>query len=105
MKYLARKGCTRLSQIAILDKSHSCWSGAPRPYLRHFTPGVSPIPVKDGGRLVQRAGIKVAVTGEMEKARALDERPHGRYSGIRPRYESSPRMGHPHCIQFILRGR
>ena len=50
MKYLARKRCTRLSQIAVLDKSHSGWSGAPRPYLRHFTPGVSPIPVKDGGR-------------------------------------------------------
>jgi hypothetical protein len=52
MKYLARKGCTRLSQIAVLDKSHSGWSGAPRRYLRHFTPGVSSTPVKDGGRPV-----------------------------------------------------
>ena len=50
MKYLARKRCTRLSQIAVLDKSHSGWSGAPRPYLGHFTPGVSSISVKDGGR-------------------------------------------------------
>ena len=51
MKYLARKRCTRLSQIAVLDKSHSGWSGAPRHYLGHFKPGVSSIPVKDGGWL------------------------------------------------------
>ena len=53
MKYLARKRCTRLSQIAILDKSHSGWSGAPRPYLRHFHVRVSSIPLKDGGRVHQ----------------------------------------------------
>ena len=43
MKYLARKRCTRLSQIAVLDKSHSGWSGAPRPYKQHFTVSVSSI--------------------------------------------------------------
>src|ERR1039458_1418858 len=50
MKYLARKRCTCLSQIAVLDKSHSGWSGASRPYLGQFTVGVSPIPMKGGGR-------------------------------------------------------
>src|SRR5208282_86748 len=49
MKYLARKRCTRLSLIAIFDKSHSGWSGAPHPRLGRFTPGVSPLTVKDGG--------------------------------------------------------
>jgi len=54
MKYLPRKRCTRLSLIAILDKSHSGWPGAPHPRLSRFTPGVSPITVKDGGQSLAR---------------------------------------------------
>ena len=62
MKYLARKRCTRLSQIAILDKSHSGWSGAPRPYLRHLHVRVSSIPLKDGGgRELTAAGMTPSV--------------------------------------------
>ncbi|MGH3259368.1 MAG: ABC transporter ATP-binding protein, partial [Streptosporangiaceae bacterium] len=36
--------CTCLSLIAILDKSHSGWSGAPRPRSSRFRPGVSQNP-------------------------------------------------------------
>src|ERR1039457_6795134 len=50
MKYFARKRCTRPSKIAIVEKSHSCLSGAPRPALTAATPACRPTPVKDTGR-------------------------------------------------------
>jgi hypothetical protein len=50
MNYLARKRCTCLSQITILEKSHSDCSGAPRPVLTAITLGVSSNPVKEGGQ-------------------------------------------------------
>ena len=37
------------SQTTIFEKSHSDWSGAPRPVLTEITLGVSSNPVKDGG--------------------------------------------------------
>jgi len=74
MKYLARKRCTCLSQIAVLDKSYSGWSGAPRPYIRHFTPGVSSIPVKDGGQGIDTIGRpegRTSATASLQLRRKL----------------------------------
>ena len=51
MKYLARKRCTCLSQTTIFEKSHSAWSGAPRPIWTEITLGLSSTPAKDGGRV------------------------------------------------------
>jgi hypothetical protein len=53
MKYLARKRYTCLGQTTIFKKSHSAWSGAPRPIWTEITLGVSSTPVKDGGRRVR----------------------------------------------------
>jgi len=51
MNYLARKRCTCLGQTTIFKKSHSAWSGAPRPIWTEITLGVSSTPVKDGGQI------------------------------------------------------
>jgi hypothetical protein len=55
MSYLARKRCTCPNQLTIFDKSHSDWSGAPRPAYPEITPGVSSTPVKDGGQAAAAA--------------------------------------------------
>lgn len=70
-----RKRCTHLSQIAVLDKSHSGWPGAPRPYLGQFTPGVSSIPVKDGGRGGSRRRAARAGRGRRHCAVSGDAEP------------------------------